>query len=107
RLTESTCCLITPEGEVSNELQRIMRLTNKDFQEGPKIMELNPRSPLIERLARLSSNSEHDEFIRQCAAQFYDNARLLDGNVPDPKTMVDRVENLIREIAEKRSPIIT
>lgn len=106
RLTESACCLVTPEGDASVELQRLMRLTNKDFKEGKKILELNPRSPLIERLCLISANPEHVEFLRKCALLIYDTARLVEGNPPDPKQMVERIQDLMRESAESRSPII-
>jgi molecular chaperone HtpG len=106
RLTDSPCCLVNAEGGFSTQMQRLMKLANKDFPEPARILEINPSSPLIRRLCRLSANSQHDAFIRQCGLQLWSSAMILEGITPDPEDLVARVQAFMDEAAEKRSPLI-
>jgi molecular chaperone HtpG len=87
-------------------MQRLLKLTNKEFTESPRILEVNPSAPLVRRLCRLSANQEHDAFIKQCGVQLWADAMILDGVTPDPEEMVARVQAFMAEAAEKRSPLI-
>lgn len=107
RLTDSPCCLVNPEGAMSTQMQKMLRMTNKDFEMTKRILEINPSAPLIKRLGDLSANADHEEFIRQCARQLFDNAMLLEGLPPKVEDVVTRTQEFMAELAEKRSPIIT
>jgi molecular chaperone HtpG len=106
RLTDSPCCLVNAEAGFSTQMQRLMKLANKDFPEMSRILEINPSAPLIRRLCRLSGNVEHDPFIKQCGLQLWANALILEGTTPDPEDLVVRVQRFMDEAAEKRSPLI-
>jgi len=106
RLIDSPCCLVNAEGSMSTQMQRLLKLTNKDFTESARILEVNPSAPLIRRLCRLSANQEHDAFIKQCGVQLWADAMILDGVTPEPEEMVARVQAFMAEAAEKRSPLI-
>lgn len=107
RLTDSACCLVNPKGAMGTQLQKVLKMTTKDFEMSKRIFEVNPSAPLIRRLSRLSSNSEHDAFIQECGRQLYANALLLEGLPLDGEDAVSRVQRFMEELAEKRSPIIT
>ncbi|MBX6311721.1 MAG: molecular chaperone HtpG [Isosphaeraceae bacterium] len=106
RLTDSPCCLVNADGGLSTQMQRLLKLANKDFPETGRILEVNPAAPLIRRLASLSLNTDHDPFIKQCALQLWANALILEGSVPDPEEMVARVQALMEQAAEQKSPIV-
>jgi molecular chaperone HtpG len=106
RLTDSPCCLVNPEGGISSQMQRLLKMTNRDFAETKRIFEVNPAAPLIKRLAQLSANRDHDGFIEQCGLQLYSNAQALEGQVSEPEALVARIQNFMEEAAEKRSPLV-
>jgi molecular chaperone HtpG len=106
RLTDSPCCLVNAEGGFSTQMQRLMKMANTDFHEQARILEINPSSPLIRRLCRLSANSQHDTFIKQCGLQLWSSAMILVGITPEPEDLVARVQAFMDEAAEKRSPLI-
>lgn len=106
RLIDSPCCLVNAEGGLSTQMQRILKAANKEFPESARILEVNPKAPLIKRLCRLSANNEHEAFIKQCALQLWSNAHILDGVTPEPEDLVTRVQSFMLEAAEKRSPLI-
>jgi molecular chaperone HtpG len=106
RLTDSPCCLVNAEGSMSTQMQRLLKLTNREFAESKRILEVNPSAPLIRRLAQLSVNRDHDAFIEQCGLQLYANALVLEGSLAEPEALVARVQEFMEEAAEKRSPIL-
>jgi molecular chaperone HtpG len=106
RLTDSPCCLVTAEGGLSVQMQRLLRMANKDFPATVRLLEINPSAPLIRRLAGLTANPDHDGFVKRCALQLWSNALLLEGALVEPEAMVARNQAFMEEAAEKRSPII-
>jgi molecular chaperone HtpG len=106
RLTDSPCCLVNAEGGMSTQMQRLLRMTNREIPETKRIFEVNPSAPLVKRLAQISGNRDHDGFIEQCGLQLYSNALLLEGAVTEPEGVVARVQRFMEEAAEKRSPLV-
>jgi molecular chaperone HtpG len=106
RLTDSPCCLVNPEGGLSSQMQRLLKMTNRDFTEAKRIFEVNPKAPLIKRLAQLSANRDHDGFIEQCGLQLYSNTQALEGLISEPEALVARIQGFMEEAAEKRSPLV-
>lgn len=106
RLTDSPCCLVNADGGMSSQMQRLMKMANQDFLPASRILEINPSASLIRRLGTLSANRDHDEFIKLCALQLWANAMLLEGNIPEPESMVSRGQSFMEEAAQKRSTII-
>ena len=87
-------------------MQRLLKMANQDFMPASRILEINPSAPLIRRLGSLSSNRDHDDFIKLCALQLWSNAMLLEGTIPEPESMVARGQAFMEEAAQKRSTII-
>jgi molecular chaperone HtpG len=106
RLTDSPCCLVNPEGGMSSQMQRLLKMTNREFTETKRIFEVNPAAPLVKRLARLSANRDHDGFIEQCGLQLFSNAQALEGLISEPQALVARIQRFMEEAAEKRSPLV-
>ena len=106
RLTDSPACLVNVQGGMSTQMQRILKMANREFTESARILEINPSAPLIRRLCHLSANNQHDDFIKRCGLQLWSDAMILDGVTPEPEDVVARVQSFMTEAAEKRSPLI-
>lgn len=107
RLTESPCCLVNPQGSMSNQLQKVLSHTMKDYEPPKRIMEVNPHAALVERLCEISANSDNDEFIRDCGQQLYADALILDGLIPDVEDVTTRSLKFMEELARSKSAIVT
>ena len=107
RLTDSPCCLINPQGTMSNQLQKVLSHTMKEYEAPKRIMEVNPHAGLIQRLCELSNNSDNDEFIRDCGQQLYANSLILDGLIPEVEGTTSRTLRFMEELARGKSVIIT
>jgi molecular chaperone HtpG len=107
RLTDSLCCLVNADGALSSQFQRLLRMQNREYVPSARILEVNPESSLVKRLSALSANPTHDGFIRDCGLQLWTDAMILEGELPEPEATVARVQSLLQEAAESRSPLIT
>ncbi|MFH5805202.1 molecular chaperone HtpG [Alienimonas sp. DA493] len=106
KLTGSPCRLVTPGGGLSPQLQSVLGANDKNFKPPKRILEVNPRHPLIRRLADLSVNDQNGEFIKTCGRQLFDNALLMSGMVPDPTELASRAEQFMAEAAGAKSSVI-
>ena len=50
RLTDSACCLISDEHDVSGHLERLLKSAGQSIPERKPILEINPNHPLVEQL---------------------------------------------------------
>ena len=106
RLTDSPCCLVTADGGISLQMQRLLKQNNREFPASRRILEINPDAPLIQRLAQLSSLPENASFIGQCALQLWANTMILEGETAEPEEMVSRVQSLMEQAAQAKTSII-
>ena len=81
RLTDLPARLVDPAGALDQGLQRVYRLLNREFTAPKKVMELNPRHPILLRLGSLPAG---DPLAALVIEQIYENALLIEGLHPDP-----------------------
>ncbi|MCB9674132.1 MAG: molecular chaperone HtpG [Alphaproteobacteria bacterium] len=100
RLTDSAVVLVDDDAGLSSNMERILRAANQDVYGGAKrILELNPRHPLIVNLAKLHETDRKDD-AGQLAKLLLDDAMLLDGTVKDPTAMGRRLQDLLVKASE-------
>jgi len=92
RLSDSPARLVDPEGVLNQEMQRVYRLLNRDFEVPKKVLELNPRHPILVRLNILPADSPLNALITE---QIYEDALLIEGLHPDPASMIARIQKLM------------
>ena len=106
RLTDSSCCVVNPQGGMSTQMQKVLQINSPEFQMQKLIFELNPDAPLVKRMCELSTNSDNDAFIKSCGSQLYANALVIAGLAPPADEMSRRVEGFMQELAASRSSIV-
>ena len=94
RLSDSPARLVDPEGALNQEMQRVYRLLERDFEVPKKVLELNPRHPI---LVGLNALPEEDERTGLVIEQIYEDALLIEGLHPDPASMIQRIQKLIEK----------
>jgi molecular chaperone HtpG len=100
RLTDSPARLVDPEGALNQEMQRVYKLIQKDFQAPKKVLELNPRHPILKRLNALPAG---DALAALVIEQVFEDALLIEGLHPDPAGMIGRIQKLMETALEKPS----
>ena len=100
RLVDSPARLVDPEGAPDQSVQRVYQMMDRKFELPKKVLELNPRHPIMAGLAALP---EGDPRFALVAEQVFENALLIEGLHPDPVSMVGRIQDLIARALEKES----
>jgi HSP90 family molecular chaperone len=98
RLSDSVARLVDPEGVLNQEMQRVYRMMDRDFEVPAKILELNPRHPILSRLQELPAA---DELSVAIIEQIYESALLIEGLHPDPAGMIPRIQQLMQAALAK------
>jgi molecular chaperone HtpG len=94
RLVDSPACLVAIGGGFDRELSRLLNRQNRPA--GPKpILELNMRHSLVKALARAKTDARDDD-VTDIATLLYEEARILDGEMPDdPAAFAARLNRLV------------
>ncbi|TFG99607.1 MAG: molecular chaperone HtpG [Calditrichales bacterium] len=100
RLTNSPSCLVSPDGNMTSGMQRIMQMMNKDTSIPQKVMEINKNHPLIRNLLVLYKQDVKDGQLTMVTEQLYESALLLEGYLSDTHKMVSRIEKLLETSTE-------
>jgi molecular chaperone HtpG len=92
RLAGSPARLVDSSDAPNQETQRVLRLIKEDYQMPKKVLELNPRHPILRRLNDLPTEDDRGSLVID---QLYENALLLEGLHEDPASMIQRIQKLI------------
>jgi molecular chaperone HtpG len=93
RLTDSAVCLVAADSGMDRQLERILAASGQAMPAAKPVLEINPRSDLIARLAALG---EDETALREDAAHLLlDEAQIADGERPlDPRAFSARLARL-------------
>ncbi len=92
RLSDSVARLVDPEGSLGQEMQRVYRLVDRDYEVPKKVLELNPSHPIMMKLHELPGE---DDLNATVIEQIYESALLIEGLHPDPASMLPRIQALM------------
>ena len=89
RLVDSPACLVVQEGDMSNQLARMLKQAGQAVPEVKPILEVNAEHPLVKKL---EASAHFDDL----ANILFDQALLAEGGMPaDPAAYVKRVNALL------------
>lgn len=93
RLTESAVCLVSGEGDLGMNIERLLRQHRQLEDAVPRILEINPRHPLIHHLAaRAGVGPSAKPDLAEAAYLLLDQARIIEGEpVADPAAFARRM----------------
>ena len=80
KLVESPSCLVADEVGMDVQMERIMKMHDKDFTGAPKILELNESHELILKLNKLGNKKK--ELIKDASFLLLDQAKIMEGQMP-------------------------
>ncbi len=92
RLTDSPACLVTGEGDMSANLERLLKAAGQAAPTVKPTLEINPTHALV---TRLNSESDEDRF-KDWANLLFEQALLAEGGqLDDPASFVRRLNGLL------------
>ncbi len=97
RLTKSPIALITPEGQMSLNLERLMKAHGQQIAfNSARILEINPRHPLIKKLAEMAQKNEDSDCLTDTIHLLFDQTLITEGEpIKDPAQFMERMTKLM------------
>ena len=100
RLSDSPCCLVSPEGGLTSSMQKILQIVSKDVSIPQKRLEVNRDHALLRNLLRVYKADAADEYLKTAVEQLFESSLLLDGYLSDPHAMVQRITTLLQQSSD-------
>ena len=79
RLDASAVCLVADEGDLDIHLERLLKQHGQLDKAAKRVLEVNPRHPLIASLAKCPSGKGNAEDVSEAACLLLDQARIVQG----------------------------
>ena len=96
RLTDSASCLVTDDGDMNPQMERIFAAMNQQVPETKRILELNPDHPVIETMNDLFTADKKNPKLADYSELLYDQALLTEGiAIKDPARFARLVTGLM------------
>jgi len=96
RLTESPACLVVGEGDLSGNLERLLKNVGQKTPQTKPVLEVNPHHALVQRL-----QDESDTRLGDWSQVLFDQALLAEGaQLEDPAGYVRRLNGLMLELSQ-------
>jgi len=96
RLTESPACLVGDPGDLSPQMQELLRRAGQDVPKVKRVLELNPTHPIVTKLRQLHAVDTNDPRLTLYAELLYGQALLAEGGVlADPAAFSRRLTELM------------
>lgn len=103
RLADTPCVVVTSKYGWSANMERIMQsqtlsdASKQAYMRGKRILEINPRHPIIKELRERVVKNAEDESVKQTAQLIYQTALMESGfNLPDPKDFASRIYSSVK-----------
>ncbi|KAL3505410.1 hypothetical protein ACH5RR_035251 [Cinchona calisaya] len=103
RLADTPCVVVTSKYGWSANMERIMQSqtlsdANKQaYMRGKRVLEINPRHPIIKELQERVVNDPEDESVKQTALLMYQTALMESGFLlNDPKDFASRIYDSVK-----------
>lgn len=101
RLVSSAVTLVASGDGLDPQMEKMMKIMNKNYSSSKKTMEINMLHPLVKNLAKIHIANSKDPLLEQCILQLYEGALFLDGNLSTATDFIKRMTDLMEEATAK------
>ena len=101
RLTDSPCVLTVPSGGMGLNMERIMKMTDQEFAETKRVLEINPGHPIIRNMGQELSTSRGSGQLKDWSQFLVDYVLLTEGTVEDPQRVTKTLQSIMTKATEQ------
>jgi molecular chaperone HtpG len=98
RLKESAACLVTEEGAMGPQMERLLQRMGRgdEVRTDKRVLELNPGHPAVEVVQKLHASKAGEERLTRYTRLLYDQALIAEGSrVKDPLALARTINELL------------
>jgi molecular chaperone HtpG len=104
RLVDSPACLVGDDDQMSVHMDKMMRLMQKSAELPKRVLELNPKHPLVKNLEKMVAENPQDPLIARACEQLFEGCMLVDGYLADPHEFVERMHAILADAVAAKTP---
>ena len=97
RLTDSPACLVSDEQDMGANMERILQSMGQEAPTNKRIMEVNPRHPLV---TKMDSEQDEDRFADWTRIIYEQSILAEGGHLDDPAAFTKRLNGLLQELSQ-------
>ena len=85
RLTDTVCCLVTDEGDLDPQMEKLLKSMGQELPPMKRVLEINPAHPLFASMNTIFEKDKKSVTLEEYVRLLYDQALVLEGSKPkDP-----------------------
>ena len=101
RLTDTVCCLVTDEGDLDPQMEKLLKSMGQELPPMKRVLEINPTHPLFASMNTLFEKDKKSATLEEYVRLLYDQALVLEGSKPkDPGAFSKLIAKLMVDNAE-------
>ena len=101
RMTDSAVCLVADEHDLDMHLARMLKQQGQLNEFAPRVLEINPKNPLIRSLSERATQEGASDALEDAAFLLLDQARIAEGEpLPDPVEFSRRLADMMKQSIE-------
>ena len=101
RLTDTVCCLVTDEGDLDPQMEKLLKSMGQELPPMKRVLEINPAHPLFASMNTLFEKDKKSATLEEYVRLLYDQALVLEGSKPkDPGAFSKLIAKLMVDNAE-------
>lgn len=101
RLTSSASCLVDDVGGMGRNMERILQAAGREVSSRPRVLELNGSHSFVKAACALVQSGNDAARADAYIELLHDQAHLSEGEVPDPKGTVARIQSMLDALVAK------
>ena len=101
RLTDTVCCLVTDEGDLDPQMEKLLKSMGQELPPMKRVLEINPAHPLFASMNTIFEKDKKSATLEEYIRLLYDQALVLEGSKPkDPGAFSKLIAKLMVDNAE-------
>jgi len=101
RLKDSACCLVSDEGEMDPQMEKLLKSMGQDVPTRKRVLEINPSHAIFEAMNELFEKDRQNQSLKEYIDLLYNQALLLEGSKPkDSAAFAKTISKLMVENAQ-------
>ena len=101
RLTDTVCCLVSDEGDLDPQMEKLLKSMGQEVPPMKRVLEINPAHPLFASMNTLFEKDKKSATLEEYVRLLYDQALVLEGSKPkDPGAFSKLIAKLMVDNAE-------
>jgi len=104
RLRDSPCCLVSDEGGLDPQMEKLLKSMGQDVPDEKRILEINPSHEIFEAMNKLTVKDGSHELLNEYIYLLYEQALLLEGSkLKEPVAFMKSMTKIMTENVKQQS----